>query len=52
VGFRFAPLECMLKRYDPALLCEGANMLADGEQIYFISNPGSGLWADKARFEL
>ncbi|MGB7566683.1 MAG: lactate racemase domain-containing protein [Chitinivibrionales bacterium] len=51
-GFRFAPIERMLKHYDPSVLREGPNTLADGEQIYFISNPGSGLWADKARFEM
>jgi nickel-dependent lactate racemase len=51
-GFKFAPIESMIKRYDPAILQDGPNTLSDGEQIYFISNPGAGLWADKARFEL
>jgi nickel-dependent lactate racemase len=51
-GFKFAPIESMIKRYDPAMLQDGPNTLSDGEQIYFISNPGAGLWADKARFEL
>ncbi len=52
VGFKFGQLAGMLKRYDPAVLHEGPNTLSDGEQIYFISNPGAGLWADKARFDL
>jgi nickel-dependent lactate racemase len=51
-GFKFAPIESVIKRYDPTVLRDGPNTLADGERIYFISNPGAGLWADKARFEL
>ena len=38
----------MLKRYDPEKLSLGVNQV-DGEEIFFISNPGLGLWAHKSR---
>jgi nickel-dependent lactate racemase len=50
VGFRFAPLNEMMKRYDPSRLAHGWNTMPDGERIYFISNPALGLWAAKDRF--
>jgi hypothetical protein len=34
----------MLARYDPQKLSFGSNQV-DGEDVYFISNPGLGLWA-------
>ena len=39
----------MLKRYDPAKLSHGQNNV-DGEEIFFIANPGLGLWAHRSRF--
>jgi nickel-dependent lactate racemase len=50
VNFRYADLGAMLKRYDPAKLKDGFNILADGEEIFFVSNPGLGLWANRERF--
>ncbi|HTY63995.1 MAG TPA: lactate racemase domain-containing protein [Acidobacteriota bacterium] len=50
VHFRYADLGAMLKRYDPAKLNDGFNKLADGEEIFFVSNPGLGLWANRERF--
>jgi nickel-dependent lactate racemase len=47
VNFRYADLKTMLKKYDPSKLREGVNKLADGEEIYYISNPAVGLWASK-----
>jgi len=44
-GFGFGNLAAMMKKYDPAKLSEGFNMLPDGEEIYFISNPATGLWS-------
>jgi nickel-dependent lactate racemase len=44
VGFRFADLKQMLERYNPRGLADGFNRLPDGEEIFFISNPGLGLW--------
>jgi hypothetical protein len=35
----------MLKKYNPESLKEGFNTLEDGEKIYFISNPATGLWS-------
>ncbi len=50
VGFRFADLDVMTKRYDPRRLSEGFNTMPDGERIFYISNPALGLWAHKGRF--
>ena len=50
VGFQFAELEEMQKRYNPSILKEGYNLLPDGEEIFFISNPALGLWAFRDRF--
>ena len=49
VGFSYADLGSMMKRYDPAKLANGYNTV-DGEEIFFISNPGLGLWAYRGRF--
>jgi len=51
VGFCYAPLEEMRRRYDPARLTDGYNTV-DGEQIFFISNPALGLWAHRERFSV
>ncbi|MBN2665229.1 MAG: DUF2088 domain-containing protein [Bacteroidales bacterium] len=47
VNFRYATLETMIRKYDPAVLREGVNRMPDGEEIYYISNPAVGLWAAK-----
>ncbi|HTW48137.1 MAG TPA: lactate racemase domain-containing protein [Acidobacteriaceae bacterium] len=49
VGFRYADLQTMLRRYDPAKLAHGFNTV-DGEEIFFVANPGLGLWAHRDRF--
>jgi nickel-dependent lactate racemase len=49
VGFRYGDLETMLRRYDPAKLAHGFNTV-DGEEIFFVANPGLGLWAHRDRF--
>ncbi len=48
-SFRYAPLDRMLALYDPAKLQDGPNVV-NGEEIFFISNPALGLWADRERF--
>jgi nickel-dependent lactate racemase len=48
VGFAYGDLEGMLKRYDPAKLSHGYNRV-DGEDVFFIANPGLGLWAHGSR---
>ena len=50
VGFDYADLDAMLKRYDPAKLKDGLNIMPDGEEIFFISNPALGLWALREKF--
>ena len=51
VGFKYAPIDEMTKRYDPSTLTDGVNRLSDGEELFFISKPGTGLWAWKGNFE-
>lgn len=51
VYFNYADLKKMLKRYNPEALAEGYNTMPDGERIFYISNPGLGLWAYRKRFE-
>ncbi len=51
VNYRFAPLKEMINRYDPERLNDGWNILPDGEEIYYISNPALGLWSWKEAFK-
>jgi hypothetical protein len=48
VGFEFGELSEMVRRYDPEKLSHGYNTV-DGEEIFFIANPGLGLWAHRSR---
>ena len=41
-------IAAMLQRYDPAKLSHGYNQV-EGEEIFFIANPGLGLWAHPSR---
>ena len=50
VGFHYGDLRTTLSVYDPAKLRPGRNIVND-EEIFFISNPGLGLWAYRGRFE-
>jgi nickel-dependent lactate racemase len=50
VGFNYGDLAAMLARYNPDKLQNGYNTI-DGEEIFFISNPGLGLWAHRGRFQ-
>jgi len=49
VHFEYGDLKQYMAKYDPDKLKDGWNMV-DGEEIFFISNPGLGLWAYKGRF--
>jgi len=51
VGFAYADPSDMLERYDPASLNDGWNVRDGGERVFYISNPGLGLWALRAQFE-
>ena len=48
VGFEFGDLKTMLARYNPQKLRHGYNLL-DGEDVFFIPNPGLGLWAYRGK---
>src|SRR5580698_4594621 len=48
VGFEYGDLEAMLARYNPQTLRYGNNRV-DGEEVFFISNPGLGLWAYRGK---
>jgi len=48
-GFEYGELDQMLQRYDPTKLEQGWNCVKS-EEIYFIENPGLGLWASRGRF--
>jgi nickel-dependent lactate racemase len=50
VGFRYAGLAAMTRRYDPTKLKDGWNTMPDGEPFFYISNPALGLWAHRGRF--
>jgi nickel-dependent lactate racemase len=49
VNIKYHDLAEMLNRYNPKKLKDGFNRMADGEEIYFISNPALGLWTSKDR---
>ena len=50
VGFEYMPFEAAIKTYDINKLKDGFNTLESGEEIFYISNPALGLWADKSKF--
>ena len=49
VGFAYGELGEMMRRYDPEKLRQGWNVVG-GEEIFFVANPGLGLWAHRDRF--
>jgi nickel-dependent lactate racemase len=51
VNFNYADLSQMLKKYNPEKLRDGFNTLDSGEEVFFISNPGLGLWSWKEKFK-
>lgn len=51
VGFNWADYDEITAKYNPEKLKEGFNIMPDGEEIFYISNPALGLWAFKDRFE-
>lgn len=51
VGFQWADIDTITARYNPILLKDGFNIMPDGEEIFYISNPALGLWAYKDRFQ-
>lgn len=51
VNYQYADLGEMTQRYNPEQLKDGFNVMEDGEEIFFISNPALGLWAFSERFK-
>jgi nickel-dependent lactate racemase len=49
VNFAYASPTKMMKKYKVKQLKDGYNTV-DGEEIFYISNPGLGLWAGKERY--
>ena len=49
VGFKYAPLGGMCEKYNPGKLKDGYNVLDNGEEIFYISNPALSLWAYRDR---
>jgi nickel-dependent lactate racemase len=47
-GFEFGDLKTMLPRYNPQTLRHGYNNV-HGEAVFFIPNPGLGLWAYRGK---
>jgi nickel-dependent lactate racemase len=47
-GYEYGDLKTMLARFNPQKLREGYNRI-DGEDAFYISNPGLGLWATRER---
>jgi len=50
VGFRWGDIDEVTAKYHVSTLKEGWNVMPDGEEIFYISNPALGLWAHKDRF--
>ncbi len=50
VHFEYGDLGEYMRKYDPEKLKDGWNVV-DGEEIFYISNPGLGLWAYRGRFQ-
>jgi len=50
VHYEYGDLAEALKKYNPDTLADGWNTV-DGEEIFYISNPGLGLWAYEGRFK-
>jgi nickel-dependent lactate racemase len=48
VGYAYGDLKTTLARYDPQKLHHGPNQVGS-ENIFFIANPGLGLWAHRNR---
>ena len=51
VNFKYSDLNEALKKYNPEKLKDGFNTLPDGEEIFFISNPATGLWSSRERLK-
>ena len=51
VGYRYMDLQEALRRYDPAVMKDGWNIMPDGEEVYYISTPSAGLWSTREKLD-
>lgn len=51
VKYQYADLQDSLRRYNTQNLIDGYNTLPDGELIFYVSNPSTGLWSLKDKFQ-
>ena len=51
VHCNYADFEETAKKYNPSILKEGENIMPDGEEIFYVSKPAQGLWAEINRFK-
>ena len=49
-AFKYMAYNQAIETYDPEKLKDGFNILDSGEEIFYISNPALGLWADSNKF--
>ncbi len=49
VNYQYASLKDMSDKYRINELRDGFNVMPDGEEIFYVSNPALGLWASKNR---
>ncbi len=48
--YNYMPYDEAAKLYPPQSLKDGWNTCQNGEEIYYVSNPALGLWADRSKF--
>jgi hypothetical protein len=51
VNYRYMPLNEARAKYPPGEMKESWNITPDGEEVFFISMPSSGLWATQSRLD-
>jgi len=51
VNFNYADINEAIIKYNPEKLKEGFNTLPDNEEIFYISNPATGLWSSRERLK-
>lgn len=50
-NFKYMDCDKAMGRYNPKMLKDGKNILPDGDEFFFISNPAIGLWSSKDKFD-
>jgi nickel-dependent lactate racemase len=50
-NFRYHDLNDMIKKYNPKMMKSGFNKMDDGEEVFYIPNPGLGLWTSMQRLK-